>query len=162
VSAAGGLSWSQFCAAAPVVSAEVRNLFFAHGLGLGFLATVRRDGGPRVHPVCPLLADELYIFIIDGPKLRDLRRDPRYALHSETVAPPDHDDGAYLTGAVHELDDADLFRRLKEQCLAERDLTEPWPGFDEQALVELRIERALVTLTHPRHGLAAGHTVWAA
>lgn len=30
-------------------------------LGLGFLATVRSDGGPRVHPICPVItADDAF------------------------------------------------------------------------------------------------------
>src|SRR6266704_3965772 len=32
-----------------------RALLYQFGVGLAFLATVRRDGGPRVHPVCPLI-----------------------------------------------------------------------------------------------------------
>lgn len=65
-------------------------MFYEHGLGLGFLATTRPDGGPRVHPICPVLAGNLYAFIVPGPKLADLRRDPRYryALHSEIFPPP--------------------------------------------------------------------------
>src|SRR5918912_1825630 len=49
-----------------------------------FLATVREDGGPRVHPVTITLHDgELWAFLVRGtPKLADLLRDPRYALHS--------------------------------------------------------------------------------
>lgn len=136
-------------------------MFYAHGLGLGFLGTTRLDGGPRVHPICPILAGQLYAFILPGPKLDDLRRDGRFALHSETFAPPRHDDGAYLTGVIEELtDDPPLTAALTEQVLAERDLAEPWPGFDTQALVELKVERVLVTLTEPRSGLPRGHSIW--
>jgi hypothetical protein len=135
-------------------------MFYEHGLGLAFLATVRSDGGPRVHPICPLLADDLYGFIVVGPKLEDLRRDGRYALHCETFPPPRHDDAVYLSGVVEEHDDPPLRRALTEQFLAEREMTEPWPGFDTQALVEFRVDRVLVTLTEARNGLAAGHTIW--
>jgi hypothetical protein len=131
-------------------------------VGLGFLATVRPDAGPRVHPICPLLtAKGLYGLIVPGPKLADLRRDPRYALHSETCAPPRQDDGFYLTGVVRELADGDLRAQLDAQFLAERDLAEPWPGFDQQVLVEFLIDRCLLTLTEAQDGLPAGHTVWA-
>jgi len=52
-------------------------------MGLGFLATVRPDGSPRLHPMWPLLTeDELLAFIIPSPKQADLRRDGRYTLHS--------------------------------------------------------------------------------
>src|SRR5215470_6438545 len=54
-------------------------------IGLGFLATVRADGSPRVHPVCPVIsAAGLHVSVVAGPKQADLRRDGRYALHSET------------------------------------------------------------------------------
>jgi len=136
-------------------------MLFGHDVGLGFLATVRPDGGPRVHPVCPLITDEgLYGFIVPGPKLDDLRRDPPYALHAETFPPPDHDDAFYLTGEIAELTDRTLRAALSAQFLAERNLTEPWPGFDDQALIEYRIGRVLLTLTRERDGLPAGHTIW--
>jgi len=52
------------------------------------------DGGPRVHPVCPVIsAAGLHVLVISGPKQQDLRRDGRYALHSETCPPPRQDDG---------------------------------------------------------------------
>jgi hypothetical protein len=135
-------------------------MLYEHGLGLGFLATTRSDGGPRVHPICPVLAENLYAFIVPGPKLADLRRDPRYALHSETFPPPRHEDGAYVTGRVQVLDDLQLRKILTGQVLAERSLTEPWPGFEREPLIELYVESVLVTLTRPHAGLPAGHTVW--
>jgi len=135
-------------------------MFYEHGLGLGFLATTRADGGPRVHPICPVLRGDLYAFIVPGPKLADLRRDPRYALHSETFPPPRHDDGAYVTGRVAELDEPHLREALTDQVLAERGLSQPWPGFEREPLLELHVESVLITLTQSRDGLAVGHTVW--
>ena len=68
-----------------------------YGPGLGYLATVRADGGPRVHPVSPVITDDgLFCFIIASPKRRDLERDGRYALHA--FPPEDTDDEAYLAG----------------------------------------------------------------
>src|SRR5262249_17820601 len=54
------------------------------GVGLAFLATVRQDGGPRVHPVCPVFSgDRLFIVITEtSPKRRDLLADGRYALQA--------------------------------------------------------------------------------
>jgi nitroimidazol reductase NimA-like FMN-containing flavoprotein (pyridoxamine 5'-phosphate oxidase superfamily) len=58
---------------------------------VSFLATIRGDGGPRVHPVTPWIFDgHLYVRMFDtSPKVADLTRDPRYALHSMM----DNDDG---------------------------------------------------------------------
>lgn len=155
------LTWQDFAVERPDLAEAGRALLYPYEVGLGFLATTRRDGGPRVHPICPLLSDEgVHAFIVPGPKLADLRRDPRYALHSETFPPPRHDDALYLTGVVREVDDGDLRARLQRQMLAERHLAEPWPGFDDQVLVELLVETCLVTMTAPAFGLEAGHTVW--
>lgn len=154
--------WAQFAEEQPQLEQAARGLLYQHGLGLGFLATVRADGGPRVHPICPVLAGNLYAFIVPGPKLADLRRDGRYALCSETCAPPRHDDNVYITGSAVELDDAALRQTLSEQVLAERSMTEPWPGFDDEPLLELHLERVLVTLTFARDGLPGGHTTWRA
>ena len=156
------MKWSQFGQQRPDLEAVARDLLYQHGLGLGFLATVAADGGPRVHPICPMLTEDLYAFIVPGPKLADLRRTGRFALCSETVAPPRHDDNAYLVGTVQEREDPELRQRLTEQLLAERSLREPWPGFENEPLFELYVERVLVTMTLPDRGLPVGHTVWTA
>jgi hypothetical protein len=156
-------TWRAFSEARPDLAAAGEAMLHQHGIGLGHLATVRADGGPRVHPICPILHDErLFAFVVPGPKLADLRRNPRYALHSETCAPPDHDDGFYLTGSVTEVDDARLRQALMARILADRDLDELWPGFEDEALLELGVDRCLVTLTRARDGLPAGHTTWQA
>lgn len=155
------LTWGEFRSAHPDLAAAGRRLFYNFGIGLGFLATVRPDGGPRVHPICPILTDDhLYSLIVPGPKLDDLRRDGRFALHSETVPPPSQDDAFYLTGVVAEVADAPTWERVASQLLAERNLEARWPGFETQVLFEFRFDRCLLTLTEPRDGLPAGHTIW--
>jgi hypothetical protein len=155
------LTWPAFCSTRPDLAAQGRKLFYEHGIGLGFLATIRSDGGPRVHPICPILTEGgLYGFIVPGPKLLDLHRDPRYSLHSETFPPPDHDDAFSMTGVVRWVRDERVRSTLARQFLAERQLTEPWPGFDQQELVEFTFDRCLLTLTNARDGLSDGHTVW--
>jgi hypothetical protein len=76
-----GATWGEFAASAPEMTAAGRRLLYQHGPGLGYLATVRRDGAPRVHPVCPHVAhDRLWVFVGHAsPKRFDLLRDPRYA-----------------------------------------------------------------------------------
>lgn len=155
------LTWRQFEAARPDLTSAGRRLLYQHGLGLGFLATLRSDGGPRVHPICPVLTDDgLYGLIVPGPKLKDLRRDSRYALHSETSPPPHHDDAFYVTGIVVERPDRQLWRQIAAQVLGERHLSEPWQDFDAQTLVEFMISGCLVTSTIADDVLPAGHTIW--
>jgi hypothetical protein len=156
------LSWGDFTIARPDLEPIGRTMFYEAGrIGLGFLATTRRDGGPRVHPICPLLTDDgLYAFILPGPKRDDLHRDGRYALHSETFPPPHHDDAFYVTGSAIVVDDPLLYRTLMQQFLAERDLTTPWDGFEDQELFEFRLDRCLLTLTEAQGDFPAGHTLW--
>jgi hypothetical protein len=51
---------------------------------VSYIATVRRDGGPRLHPFCPILAGGRLFAAIprSSPKGHDLRRDPRCVIHA--------------------------------------------------------------------------------
>lgn len=59
---------------------------------IAFLATIRPDGSPRLHPFCPILAGGRLFAAIPGnsPKGHDLRRDPRCAIHA--LPGPDDDE----------------------------------------------------------------------
>lgn len=96
--------WPEFAQQSPEMAQGAKDLFCQYGVGLGFLATVRSDGGPRLHPICPIIIDQgLYAFIVPSPKRRDLDRDGRFALHAFT--PEDVDDECYVTGTVETVDD---------------------------------------------------------
>ncbi|MFG1675257.1 pyridoxamine 5'-phosphate oxidase family protein [Micromonospora sp. NPDC049282] len=104
-------SWSEFAADEPRLAAEIRLLIQQYGPGFGYLATVRADGGPRVHPVSPLITDDgLWCFVIDSPKRRDLERDGRFALHS--FPPEESDDEAYVAGRARPVVDPATVARL--------------------------------------------------
>lgn len=156
------ITWNEFERQQPDLAGAGRRQLYWVGIGLAFLATVRPDGGPRVHPVCPVIsAAGLHLLVIAGPKQRDLRRDGRYALHSEICPPPRQDDGFALAGQALEVTDAAAGRLVRDQVLAERD-GKVWPGFDEEAVFELGIERALLTLTQAAGPFPAGPTIWKA
>lgn len=82
-------AWSQFRDAQPALADRARQRL--HGR-VSYLATVRKDGSPRVHPVTPIVSSAaLYLFMEPtSPKGRDLERDPRFALHA---AVEDNDGG---------------------------------------------------------------------
>ena len=72
-------SWKEFRQQAPKL-AEFGKARFDRGVA--YLGTVRPDGGPRVHPVTPILGEQLFLFMEPtSPKGKDLQRDPRYTLH---------------------------------------------------------------------------------
>jgi hypothetical protein len=55
------------------------------------LATLRADGSPRISgSECEFADGEVTFGMMDGSlKLRDVRRDPRMAIHSPTLDPPE-------------------------------------------------------------------------
>ena len=156
------MSWDAFASAEPMLAAEARKNLYEVGIGLGFLATVRPDGAPRVHPVCPIVsAAGLHVLVVAGPKQRDLRRDGRYALHSETCPPPNEEDGCMLTGTAVEVDDDGAVRAVVlDQMRSERDSPDLWPSVHVDALFELRVASVLLVRTLPGSELPAGPTVW--
>jgi hypothetical protein len=155
------LTWTEFATAEPELASACRTMMYQFGVGLAFLATVRPDGGPRVHPMCPLIAESgLFAFLIPSPKRDDLHRDGRYAMHS---CPADeNEDAFYLNGIAALVDDAEQRRALLAQFLEERELTEPPKGFDEQELFAFQIERCLYTVTAGHGDPVPRHQIWRA
>lgn len=153
------LTYPEFTAARPGLADATRALFYQFGVGLAFLGTVRPDGGPRMHPVCPLASPRgLYALLIPSPKVGDLRRDARYALHS---FPTDsNEDAAYLTGEVTFPDDAEVRGAFDDQFRTERPTMEPDPGMPEWTLVEFLVQTCLLTRTTGHGDPAPVHTVW--
>jgi len=124
-------TWADLEEARPELAAAGRALLYQYGLGLAFLGTVRfSDGGPRVFPIAPLLADGgLFAFIVRSFKRGDLHNDGRYALH--TFPREEDEDAFYLSGRAELLTDINRGGLLRTRYLAERDLEEPPPGFEE-------------------------------
>ena len=132
-------SWSEFAVAEPSLAAGIRALLEQYGPGMGYLATVRADGAPRVHPVSPVFTDRgLFCFIVDSPKRRDLERDGRYALHS--YPPEDSDDEAFISGRAERVLDPRVIADVATGVHASREVN--W------RLYELLVE----TATLRRHG----------
>jgi hypothetical protein len=75
------VDWEEFERSAPDLAAFGRDRLEGR---VAFLATVRHDGSPRVHPVeAWFAAGRVFVRMWPtSPKVRDLERDPRYALHS--------------------------------------------------------------------------------
>lgn len=72
-------SWQEFTQQAPELAAFGTARFQS---GVAYLGTLRPDGGPRVHPVTPIMGEQLFLFMEPtSPKGQDLQRDGRYTLH---------------------------------------------------------------------------------
>jgi hypothetical protein len=150
-------TWAQFEQQAPEIAAKGRALIYQFGPPLGFLATVRRDGGPRLHPFCPIVHDgHLWAYVLErSPKCHDLRRQPMYALHA--LPGEEVDDEFMVRGhaEVFEPDDA-----LKAGIIAAA--APASVGADEEMLFELHLDRAMTaTYTH-RGQWPPAYARWAA
>lgn len=80
-------AWQDVERAEPEFALRVRALFEAHRHLT--IATVRADGGPRISGIEAVFEDGELVFgsMPGARKGADLRRDPRFALHSATVDP---------------------------------------------------------------------------
>ena len=138
--------WADLATDRPELAREGLRLLTQFGPGLGFLATVRADGGPRLHPVCPIVVDGgLWVFVGPSPKRDDLLRDGRYALH--TFPSEDRDDEFFVAGRVTPVRDPTQIARADTVYRAQGTT-----HGDEDQLFQLGIERALHSAYKPRDG----------
>ena len=154
------VSWGELRAARSDLWEAGRDLLYQFGVGLAFLATVRRDGGPRTHPVCPLVTpDHLFAFIVPSPKCGDLERDGRYALHS--FPSPENEDAFYLVGRARRVDDAQARDTLAEQFAGERSqFGVRAEDLADQTLFEFDIETCMLTRTTGHGDPKPTHVTW--
>jgi len=80
-------AWKDIEAAVPEFAQRVRALFDAHRHKT--IATLRADGSPRISGIETVFEDGELVFgsMPHARKGADLRREPRFALHSATVDP---------------------------------------------------------------------------
>ena len=129
------MSWRDFQEADPDLAASGAGRLSD---GYAFLATTKKDGSPRVHPVSPLTGEgRLFIFMDPAsPKGHDLRRDGRYALHA-AVGSRDHAE-FLVTGQASPTEDAAA--REVAAGLAR------YPPPEGDVLFEFDVDRALLTV----------------
>lgn len=153
------LTWVAFTQERPDLAEAGHALLYQHGVGLAFLATIRRDARPRLHPICPLLSDAgLFAFIIPSPKQGDLLRDGAYAMHSFPC--PDNEDAFYLTGRARLVTSPDLRGVLAAQFVDERSQFAVDPPAADDALFEFDIDSCLLTRTTGHGDPRPLHRVW--
>lgn len=148
-------TWNDACAAAPELTQVVQERFEA--TGLGFLATLRRDGSPRISGIEPSFWDgELWLGSMwEARKALDLRRDPRLALHAASVDKEVKDGDARISGRAEEVTDevrkSAVGRAFAEVSEFDPDVHGPWHLF--------RVEITEVVLVQPG-GDALAITSW--
>lgn len=144
-------SWNEFTAAAPDLAAAAQQRWpgiVALDRGepivqpvfdVAYLATIRPDGRPRLHPFCPVLAGGRLFAAIPpkSPKGHDLRRDPRCAIHA---LPGPQDDELLLLAQAAEVAD-DTTRVLVLGVVERSDVTGMIATVAEHPLFEFDIEQ---------------------
>jgi hypothetical protein len=106
---------------------------------VAYLASVRKDGSPRVHPVTPIIGQgHLFVFMEPtSPKGYDLRRDGRYALHCAVSDNSGASGEFFAAGRAQLVDDPEL-RALAVQCAS-------YAPEERHILFELAVESAAST-----------------
>jgi general stress protein 26 len=105
-------TWAQFENADPKIAAIGRSLMERYQLA--YLATVRADGAPRVHPVSPkIIEGRLYVCTPrSSPKAADQIRDGRYVMH---LLPGRNDDEFRIRGRARLVTQPDELERVLAQ-----------------------------------------------
>lgn len=108
-------NWKDFAQQAPAL-AEFGKARLQESVA--YFGTVRPDGGPRVHPVTPIIGEQLFLFMEPtSPKGKDLLRDARYTLHCG-VADNNGGDGEFYVRGQAILTDDPLMRQAAVQASA--------------------------------------------
>jgi hypothetical protein len=109
-------TWGEFAEARPEMAQVLLGLL--DWIPITYLATVRRGGSPRVHPVCPIIAGRRMFVAVAGssapqpsPKRFDLARNGQYAMHA---LPGKRDDEFYVTGRARLVDDGSTRQLVTE------------------------------------------------
>lgn len=101
-------TWQTFAEAAPSLASHVHRRFTAGESHV--LATLRRDGSPRVSGSEVEFRDDGRVYVgsmLNAVKALDLRRDGRFALHSQPAITEGGEGDAKLAGVAEELSTPD-------------------------------------------------------
>jgi pyridoxamine 5'-phosphate oxidase-like protein len=134
------IHWSQFIAGTPELASFGQQRLESR---IAYLATIRPDGSPRVHPVSPFIAGD-YLFVYmepTSPKGDDLRRDARYAVHCGVEDNTGGQGEFFISGRAAEVSDTKSREEAFEQAR--------FKGYNPKEryiLFELKIEEAMGTV----------------
>ena len=109
--------WCDFVEQAPVLGRYAEHRLCDDATGrITYVATVRADGGPRVHPVKVFPSGPgLYLFMYpESPKGLDLLRDPRIALHAAVTVNPFESGELAAKGTAHVVQDREVYERARQ------------------------------------------------
>jgi nitroimidazol reductase NimA-like FMN-containing flavoprotein (pyridoxamine 5'-phosphate oxidase superfamily) len=106
---------------------------------VAYLATIRKDGAPRVHPFTPII-DEGHFFVFmepTSPKGNDLRRDARYAVHCSVTDNSGESGEVVIAGKARFIEDTEMRALAVKIC--------PYEPAERYILFELDVESVTTT-----------------
>lgn len=106
---------------------------------VAYLATIRKDGSPRVHPFTPIIGEGYFFVFMEptSPKGHDLRRDGRYAVHCSVSDTSGESGEVIVTGTAKFIEDSEVRAQAVRVC--------PYQPAERYILFELEIEHVLIT-----------------
>ena len=108
-------SWGDFESTAPAMAAFGEDRIDGK---VAYLATVRRDGSPKAHPVTPTIG-EGYCFLFVEPtsrKVHDLKNNGLYCLHCSMSDSSGSSGEFQISGVAHLIDDAEVRMQAENVC----------------------------------------------
>ncbi len=77
---------------------------------VAYLATIRKDGSPRVHPFTPIIGEGHFFAFMEptSPKGHDLRRDERFAVHCSVSDTSGESGEFFVSGKAKFIEDSEL------------------------------------------------------
>ena len=111
------MSWKDFEEQAPPIASRGYDRLNRR---IAYLATLKKDGSPRLHPVTPFIGNGMLFMFTEpsSPQIRDLRRDRRYTLHCSVNRKEGEPLVEFLVeGTAEIINDADVRRQAKEGLL---------------------------------------------
>jgi Pyridoxamine 5'-phosphate oxidase len=145
----------------PEFAARVRERFDAHRHK--FLATLRADGSPRLSGIeMSFVGGEPWIAgMPQSAKFADLRRDPRFALHSGSPEPDAFEADAKFSGRAREVTDPEERRSFGVEAgipPGSMDFDLFRVDLDQVVLVHLNDEKTALVISSWRPGRGLTHT----
>ena len=106
---------------------------------VAYLATIRKDGSPRVHPFTPIIGEGHFFVFMEptSPKGHDLRRDGRYSVHCSVTDTSGESGEFIIAGRAKFIEDPEL-RALAVKIA-------PYHPAERYILFEFDIESAAMT-----------------
>jgi hypothetical protein len=106
---------------------------------VAYLATIRKDGSPRVHPFTPIIGEGYFFVFMEptSPKGFDLLRDGRYSVHCSVTDTSGESGEVMVTGRAKLIEDPEL--RALAVKLA------PYHPAERYVLFEFDVENVVMT-----------------